>query len=416
MKRLTFSAGFTLTEMVVSMAIILLFFGMLGWLGKGLTTQRITTERRLELLTKLQRVMGFMENDLFSARRHTLGNLLCNNVIFNLNPAPGTLFRTSSDPGFDLFYTRLSSSTADRNSWFAPVVPMVPMGRPNPGSVQAYIDRTPQNRLFGTGSLAIATSFQGIYAVRSPDFGELRDDTAYVLAGWVRGDSEGGVTLTASLAFQLTLGNGDPVSDIVSASSVSPNWTYVSVVIPAANRTGQNFNAYLRTQTSLIPPRHLVGYFDNITITPAENIADINYDTAKNFNPADPNVNLHQRNDIGMVFYQTDPQSGDPLEKKYIMSQDDQRAFPTLGPDIRRFTTHVPHFGPVDNFSNLVGWIWDGPTQKSTLANIGRLTIDWVGDPLLGANRSIRVTVTVRDRVKEDRTLSYSRTIYPPTD
>lgn len=398
--------GVTLIELMVSVTVLALFMGMMAWFGKGMTDHRISSERRLKRLTDLQRVMFIIENDLMSARRHTLGNVLCNNVVFSWG---GSNFRTSSDPGFDLDYPNLTTDSTNRNAWFFPFMPVIPMGIPGLGTgyAVAQVTRLPSERLHGMGSLAVTSSVTGTpFNVRSPDFNSLRDRQGYVLSGFARGDNDGGGT-SAIATILLQDING---LEIASVSNPTANWVNLRVAIPAARlNPNTTYNVVLRTTNTGAPTRPLTSFFDDIALSPDTTIADIQFASALSFNPGDPNVNLNHRNDIGMVFYKSDLRTGDLQAMLYVFSDRDFQRFPATQPTLLRFTTPIPFLDPSGN-------IWPGVTPGRTLPNIDRLLVTWVGDALLGTNRPIQLTVTVRDPTDPSQTLSLARRLFPPTD
>lgn len=415
----SFIPGITLIELMVSVTILFLFMGMVAWLAKGSADHRVKSERKLKLLTQLQRNMFMIENDLLSARRHTLGNVLCNNVIYNRF---GQDYWMTSDPGFDVDYISLTTSTTNRQAWFASPMALIPVGVGPTVHADAYIDRSPGNRFHGTGSLAVRSSLQDtrVYTVRSPDFnGLLAQD--YVLAGWVRGDFDGAVDrLVPQIVLQRNAGDGSPgASDIVAtiAPATLANWNYVTIPLPAAMvNTTFIYNIYLRTTRTGVTTRVLTAFFDDITLTPAVNIAQINF-TAALAGSAVPNVNLNNRTDLGMVFFKTYPLTGSLMEMKYIFADENQRTFPVVVPDLLRYSSPVTYREPFGGIS------WPGfvtppvpPFSETTLTNIDSLSVSWVGPAASGTYRPILVTTTVRDRADATKTLTLSRTLYPPTD
>ncbi len=93
----------------------------------------------------------------------------------------------------------------------------------------------------------------------------------------------------------------------------------------------------------------------------------------------------------------------------YVFGNGDQRTFPARKPILLRYTTSVPFLDPIQP-------VWPGDTQKISLPNMARLTVSWVGDASLGTNRPLQMTLTVRDLVNAQQTVSLSRTIFPLTD
>jgi Tfp pilus assembly protein PilV len=429
--------GFSLPEVLVSFSVLVLFMGMVAWLAKGTTIHRISSERRLKQLQKLQKVMFFIENDLMSARRHTLGNVLCNNIVFTKN---GKNWRTSSDPGFDSDYnTQMTTSFDVRNQWYYPVTALQPAGTPGYSAVTAWahVDQTPAGRLHGTGSLAIRSNQteNSFYTVRSPDFSELLNQN-YVIAGWVRGGRSGAASLVPQIAFQESTGNGLPANDIASVSADHlninfGNWTYLTARINAnkifSNKT---YNVYLRTEVrGANAPEVMTAFFDSITATPATAIARIDFLSAESIPAAvNPNFNLNNRRELGMVFFQSDPQFGTLREMKYIFANGDQHTYPVVTPDLLRFSSFIPYF------HTPWGFIWtnpdptiapdpntlDEPTQSlpplASLSEVRSISVDWVGGWSGGANRPIKVDVTVMDTKDPNKVLTLSRTFTPPTD
>lgn len=397
--------GVTLVEVIVSVTILALLMGIVAWFGKGATDHRVSSEKKLKRLTDLQRVMFTIENDLLSARRHTLGNVLCNNIIFQWN---GQNYRTSSDPGFDLDYPNLTNDPDNRGAWYFPSPSMGPFlpGLPSGYSV-AEITRMPTERFRGMGSLAVTSSREdGSLSVRSPDIRELRAGQGYVLCGMARGDNAGGFPATASIALQDSLGN----VIAVTGGNATSNWVNLSVTIPASDLDPlKTYNVLLRMGNTGSPPRALTCLFDNISLTPDTTIADIRFEAAQSFSPSDVNVNVNNRNDVGMVFYTSNLQTGDLEEMKYVFGNGDQRTFPARKPILLRYTTSVPFLDPIQP-------VWPGDTQKISLPNMARLTVSWVGDASLGTNRPLQMTLTVRDLVNAQQTVSLSRTIFPLTD
>ncbi len=419
-------AGFTLLELIVSVSILALFMGMVAWFGKGATDHRIRSEDRLKLLEKLQAVMFLIENDFLSARRHTLGNVLCNNVVFSVS---GAEWRTTSDPGFDSEYTRLTNDPAVRNQWFFPFAALVPgQINPVPRAGRAFVDPTIAGRLHGTGSLAIQSNLPGntYYSVRSPDISELVSQE-YVLAGWVRGENRGNVFLVPQLAFQENIGNGLPGMDIRSVSDNRfaiqfGNWVYLSVQIPA-NQIDPNktYNVYLRTQVQNGDPTEvLTAHFDSITLTPETDIAQIDFDLAKSMVVSNSNVNLHKDNSLGTVFYQSNPLDGILVERKYIFGDGDQRTFPPTRPNLLRYSSTVPFFHR--SWRGDAEWpersrsVPGEPRLDQPLPNLSSLTIAWVGSWSGGSNRPIRITATVREPNDPNKAISLTRVLTPPTD
>lgn len=414
--------GITLVELLVSVSILFLFMGLVAWLAKGSADMRIKSERRLNLMTQLQRNLFRIENDLLSARRHTLGNVLCNNSVVSI-PGFGD-YRTTSDPGFDFSWTPLTNDPGVRTAWFWRRTALIPMeiGIPT-GDADVRVEQGPAARFHGTGSLSIRSSLpdRNYFSVRSPDVDELIEQD-YVLAGWVRGDDMGGGnTLTPQLAFQRDTGDGLPPNDIVSVPAPAASlttWTYISVIIPKSFIVSTwKYNVYLRTLRGGDNGRTLSALFDDITVTPVRDIAAINFETSSAHVPTTPNVNLHNRNDLGMVFYVTNPSgSSDLQEMKYIFSNNDLGIFPATKPDLLRFRGEIP-------FLSAMGLRWTGISplpfpflQQDPLLNISELKVSWVGDGTLGANRRISVSLTVRDQKIPPHTLTLERTLFPPTD
>jgi type II secretory pathway pseudopilin PulG len=415
--------GITLVELVVAMAVLLLFMGMVAWFAKGATDFRISSERKLKLLTILQRNMFLVENDLLSARRHTLGNVLCNNITVTLPGWSPMQYRMTSDPSFESDASPFTNNTNVRTAWYWDRRPLVPAGIAlSTRYAEVRVDQSPAARLHGSGSLAVFSSLVAgsYFSVRSPDISDLtRQD--YVLAGWVRGTDTGGAgdSITPQIVFQRDIGDGLPGNDIVVASPGSLNeWVYVTVLIPgAALNPTWTYNVYLRTLRNGGGTQMLAAHFDNITLTPVREIAQIDFASA--ITPpflADGNYNLHNRNDMGMVFFVSNTTaSGEMQEMKYIFSQPDLRTFPADKPDIQRFLGQIPRF----EYDGRLYW----PAQPSppysareTLTNISQLNVSWVGDWSLGANRSILVALTVRDPDDPTKTLTLERTLLPPTD
>ena len=420
-KAAPFESGITLVELMVSVTVLFLLMGMVAWLAKGSSDHRIRSERKLKLLTQLQRDMFLIENDLLSARRHTLGNVLCNNVIYNFL---GDYYMTS-DPGFDVDYTSLTTDISVRDAWYSASLPLIPVGVGPTIHAEAYIDRSPGNRLHGTGSLAIRSSLPdtNVSVVRSPDFGELQDQN-YVLAGWVKGDSDGAAgRLIPQIVLQTNAGNGLPGgSDIVVTPAPAPaelsQWKYVTIPLLATGiNTLFTYNVYLRATRDGATTRTLTAFFDDITLTPAVNIAQINF-SASRTGSATPNVNLYNRTDLGMVFYQTDPVTGSLMEMKYIFADKNQRTFPVVVPDLLRYSSPFPYRSPLGGGVSWPGYPSFPPPRRLELplTNIDSINVSWVGDASSGTYRSILVTTTVRDRADASKTLTLSRTLYPPTD
>lgn len=419
-------AGFTLIELIVSVSILALFMGMVAWFGKGATDHRIRSEDRLKLLEKLQAVMFLIENDFLSARRHTLGNVLCNNIVFTNS---GTPWRTTSDPGFDSENTRFTNNPAVRDQWYFPFTASVPIQvNPVPRAGRAFVDPTIAGRLHGTGSLAIQSNLQNNahYSVRSPDISELKDQN-YVLAGWVRGENRGGACLVPQLAFQENNGTGLPGTDIVSVSDDRfalrfGNWVYLSVRIRANKiKPAKTYNVYLRTQVQNADPTQvLTAHFDSITVTPETNIAQIDFNLATSMNVSDPNVNLHKDNSLGTVFYQSNLRNGILVERKYIFGDGDQRTFPPTRPILLRFSSTVPFFNR--SWRGDAEWperadkVSGEPRADQPLPNISSLAIAWVGSWSGGSNRPIRITATVREPNDPNKAISLTRVLTPPTD
>jgi type II secretory pathway pseudopilin PulG len=419
--------GITLVELMVSVSVLFLFMGLVAWLVKGSADMRIKSERRLNLLTQLQRNMFRIESDFLSARRHTLGNVLCNNIVVSI-PGFGD-YRTTSDPGFDFSWTPFTNDPGVRTAWFWQRNALIPMGIGNTtGDADVRVEQGPAARFHGTGSLSIRSSLaEGAYfSVRSPDVDGLIEQD-YVLAGWVRGDDAGGGSfLTPQLVFQRDTGDGLPLNDIVSVTAPAVSlttWTYISVIIPSAEIVSTwNYNIYLRTVRRGANGRTFSALFDDVTVTPVNQIAAINFESSRLNIPSNPNVNLHNRNDVGTVFYVTNPSgSSDLQEMKYIFSEDDLGVFPAIKPDLLRFRGEIP-------FLSALGLRWTAipplpaPPEpfpflkQDPLLNISELKVSWVGSGTLGANRRILVSLTVRDQKNPPNTLKLERTLFPPTD
>lgn len=399
------------------MAILIMLMGSVAWIAKYMSLFRVSSTNRLNLLKSLQQVLFIIENDLLSARRHTLGNVLCSNV---KDPVWGAAFRTTSDPGFDLDYPRLTTNQLDQSRWFFQRQPLA-VGR-NGEFSGAMVTRSSALRRSGAGSLAVWSSRNGAYRVRSPAIAGLRAGQDYVLAGWVRGDRDVGLpltTLTARISIENAAGAVIPLRNAAGAAigSIGTNgqtWTMVSARLPAPLFSPPYF-IILEVNNNRRPQRTLTGYFDNIVLTSTDTIADINFSAVTGRSPTVTNVDFNLENQFGMVFYRSDPRStppGDMVEMDYTFSENDMRDFPIgTTPDLNRFSANPPYFQP-----NNWGVIWPGYTQRAPLPNISSLKVSWVGNWTGGANRPIRIDVTVRDRRDPSKTLSMKRVIFPPTD
>lgn len=411
--------GFTLTELIVAVAIIGALLGMVAWFAKFVNLHRVNSERKLKLTEKLQRVMFTIENDFLSARRHTLCNALCSNIVFSFW---GKGYRTTSDPGFDLDYFRLTEDQAITSQWWAPRLSLFP--GLNTDFAGAMIDRNPTNRLFGMGSMAIWSSYNQtalVYSVRSPLIDGLRNGTDYVLAGWVRSDNDGtGITMTANLILMNSAG-----TVLASTGTQSSNWGYVATRLDGFNAsTLTDYYVILETRNVGKPSRVLTAHFDNITLTPTDIIADIDFTSVAGQTPSNINTNLNIESNFGTVFYQTDLNTGnsatvtpgDMLEINYLFSRGGMQKFPVPPRDIDlfRFTAQPPYFPPTGGNPT-----WNLFSAQRPLRDISRLRVSWVGGDAAwtrGANRPIQIDVTVRDHEDASKTLSYSRTLFPPTD
>lgn len=362
--------GVTLVELLVSVAILVMLMGMVAWIGKYMTQFRVSSEYRLKLATSLQQVFFIIENDLLSARRHTLGNVLCSNVI---DPVWSTNFRTTSDPGFDLDYPRLSTNPTDTSRWFYPRQPLA-VGRTG-NFAGAAVTRSPAFRRSGAGSLSVWSSRNGTFSVRSPQILELRTGQEYVLAGWARGDRDltTGVQLTSRIRLVNNVG-----TVIASTQTNSQAWAYISArLYSTANRTPPLF-VWLDVRNNGQPVNPLNGYFDNIALTPTDVITDINFGSVTRQSPSNSNVDYNLENKFGMVFYGSDVRSvppGDMVEVNYTYSQNRMGNFPIgTSPTLNRFGTVPPYFPDTG------GVLWPGYTRRAPLPQISALKVSWVGD------------------------------------
>lgn len=352
-------------------------------------------------------MLYIIENDLLSSRRHTLGNVLCSNVI---DPAWSLDFRTTSDPGFDLDLPRLSTNPMDTSRWYFERRPL------SVGTLGdfagAAVTRSAALRKSGSGSLSVWSSINGTYSVRSPQIMGLRDGQEYVVAGWARGDFDPLNTTTLTSRIRVVNGVG---ADIASAQMNSTLWTYISARIPVTANKIPPLHVFLDVINDKKPTRTLTGYFDNIVLTSTGVIADINFSNVTGLSPTDTNVDFNLENQFGMVFYRSDARStppGDMNEVDYTFSENDMRDFPIgTTPDLNRFATVPPYFSPADGSVT-----WDNYARRAPLPNISSLKVSWVDDWAGGANRPIRIDVTVRDPNDPNKTLSMERIIFPPTD
>lgn len=401
-----FHFGITLVELIVSMAILALLMGSVAWIAKYMGLFRVSTSDRLKLSRNLQQALFIIENDLLSSRRHTLGNVLCSNVT---DPAWSADFRTTSDPGFDLDLPRLSTTSTDTSRWYFQRLPLA-VGRSG-DFAGAAVARSPALRKSGTGSLNIWSSRNGTFSVRSPRITGLRGDQEYVLAGWARGDFD--LTNSTTLTSRIRVVNG--LGAVIASTQTNSNgWGYISARLRATADKTPPLNVFLDVINNNKPTRTLSGYFDNIILTSTGTIADMDFSAVTGSSPADTNVDFNLENKFGMVFFRSDVRStppGDMVEVDYTYSQNTMRNFP-IGPSptLNRFGTvppYLPDTGVV---------VWPGYTQRASLPNIRSLKVSWVGNWAGGANRPIRIDVTVEDRDAHNKTLAMERIIFPPTD
>lgn len=399
--------GVTLVELIVSMAILVLLMGSVAWLAKYMSLFRVSSTNRLQLSKSLQQVLFIIENDLLSARRHTLGNVLCSNVT---DPAWSAIFRTTSDPGFDLDLPRLSTAPTDTSRWYFQRLPLA-VGKFG-DFAGAAVTRSVRLRKSGAGSLGVWSSRNGTYSVRSPNIVGLRDGQEYVLAGWARGDFDPANSTTLTSRIRVVNGLG---AVIASTQTNSTSWRYISARLPTTVSRTPPLNVFLEVINNNKPLRTLTGYFDNIVLTSTGTIADINFSAVTGQSPTDTNVDFNLENKFGMVFYRSDALStppGDMVEVDYTFSADDMRNFPIgTKPELNRFGTVPPYFRPDDGTV-----VWPNYTQRASLPNISSLKVSWVGGWAGGANRPIRIDATVRDPRDPSKTLSMERVIFPPTD
>lgn len=407
-----FNRGVTLLEMIVSVAILAWLGGMVAWLGRMTVQNRLWSEEKLTLLSHLQRINFRLENDFLSARRYTLGNVLCNNIIF---PYAGRSYRTSSDPGFDTDYTPMTNDPTVLDRWYAPSSLVVPLGigiGTAGAEASAYVDRTVAGRFHGMGSMAIKSSLtiNGTYTVRSPVLTNLKSQD-YVLAGWVRGEDlgVGQPRLVPEIVLQDSVGVEYPV-----AATTFGRWVYISRAINSTDvNSALTYHVLLRARVvNANATRVMTARFDDITLTPQVNIAQIDYSAARAAGSTSTSLDLNVRKDLGMVFFKTNVVDGTLHEMKYIFSENDQWTFPPKNPDLLRFSMIVPY--RVAPFPITLDP--SEPIREESLPNIQTLSVDWVGDWTLGSRRRIKVSVTVRDRKNPNKLLSLERTIFPPTD
>lgn len=398
----------TLVELMVSVAVISLFAGMLAWFLKGVTVFRLDSQKRLKLAEVLQRNLFFIQNDLMSVKRHTMGNLLCSNITFR-NQNSGMVFnRTTSDPGFDEPDTEISRDPNDNIQWFAPLAPMVPMNMPGQrGHAYASINRDPQTVVFGKGNLLISSSSVDPFSVRSPRLENLDAAREYVLAGWIRGEA----SLTCSIS--LVSGAAQIVSTGTVANIDGDRWVYRSATVLVAGRPAGPYEVNLTAVNTI--QQSAACYFDNITVTPATVIADMNFDVARSFNPNTPfnEIDLNVNPNIGMVFIQTNPDTGNSRQMKYVYCGNTFLLFPPSKPTIQRFTSIPPEFDRHQNFFALGG----APQAETTLRDVRRITVSWLDvDGRRGAQRPLTYTITVQDPANENATMNFSQTVFPPTE